>query len=296
MRTSEFAIPGIDGSGLLRRPDGAAIRGGVVALHPAAPGTREQPLFDHLAQTVTPLGFAVLSYDRRASLDGSDVPFELQAADALAAIAALRTEIDAPVGLYGFSQGAWSAGIAASISSDVAFLALLGCCGVSPAVQMRYYTDELLRRNGYGDDDRAQLRALRLAAEGVLRGVGDREKAGAMLADAAGAPWFEHAWLPPELPPAEDRWDDMDFDPEPIYRKVTCPTLLMYGEDEECTPAGPSAEVWRRAADVAGNSDLTIVDVPGCGHFPAPQGSPMEREFISPEYTQILTAWFDLRR
>ena len=194
-RTS-LAIPALEGPGLLQRPDErASVRGGVVALHGASLPQRDQPLFQHLAQILTPLGYAVLSYDRRSASDGNDTPLEVQAEDALAAVATLAAEIHAPVGLYGFSQGAWAAALAASASEKVSFLVLLGSCGVSPAVQMRFYTDELLRRAGYDDAARAQLRALRLAVEDVLRGQGDRERDGRPVGRRG-----ERAMVPPGLP------------------------------------------------------------------------------------------------
>lgn len=276
------------------------MRGGVVALHGAALPQREQPLFEHLASTLTPLGYAVLSYDRRATPDGDDTPLEVQADDALAAVAALRAETAAPVGLFGFSQGAWAAALAASRSADVKFLVLLGSCGVSPAVQMRFYTDELLRRAGYGAEDRAQLGALRLAVEEVLRGKGDRGRTADLLAAAATRPWFSMAYLHPEVPSPEERWHDMDYDPEPTFSAVTCPTLLMYGADEECVPADASKAAWQRAARIAGSSDLTIVDLPGCGHFPAARAASADLQFpvsdLSPDYTAVLETWFAPRR
>jgi pimeloyl-ACP methyl ester carboxylesterase len=166
MRSTNVVVPTLDDPGPMRAPTlGVPVRGGVVALHGAALPQRDQPLFDHLARTLTPLGYAVLSYDRRASPDGGDTQLEVQADDALAA------EIDAPAGLFGFSQGACAAALAASRSAEVTFLALVGCCGVSPALQMRYYTDELLRRVGYGPEDRAQLHALRSRAATTRRGL-----------------------------------------------------------------------------------------------------------------------------
>jgi uncharacterized protein len=299
MRSTEVAVPTLGGTGLMRAPGpGVPLRGGVVALHGAALPQREQPLFEHLARTLTPLGYAVLSYDRRAAT-GGDTPLDVQAEDALAAVAALQDEIDAPVGVFGFSQGAWAAALAASRSAEVAFLALVGCCGVSPAVQMRFYVDESLRRAGFGADDRAQLRALRLAFEDILRGTGDRARAADQLAVAVTRPWFPLAYLPPELPPRADRWHDMDYDPEPTFSAVRCPTLLMYGADEECVPAPASKAAWRRAARVAGNPDLSIVDLPGCGHFPLPGEPPAEGRpsvsDISPAYTAALKSWFASR-
>lgn len=301
MRSAEIVVPTVDGTGLILAPDrGLPLRGGVVVLHGAALPQREQPLFEHLARTLTPLGYAVLSYDRRAAVGGGDTRLDVQAEDALAGVAALQAEIGAHVGLFGFSQGAWAAALAASRSADVEFLALVGCCGVSPAIQMRYYTDELLRRAGYGTDDRRQLHTLRLAVEDVLRGKGDRAHAAELLAAAATRPWFPMAYLALELPPPAERWHDMDYDPEPTFSAVSRPTLLMYGADEECVPAAASKAAWLRAARVASNPDLTIVDLPGCGHFPAATGESttdlqLPISDISPAYTEALHGWFARR-
>jgi pimeloyl-ACP methyl ester carboxylesterase len=297
MRTSEIAIPTLAGPGLLVLPDDdVPVRGGVVPLHGAAFPQRDQPLFEHLARTLTPLGYAVLSFDRRRSPDGDDTALTVQATDALAAVETLAARTGSPVGLFGFSQGAWAAALGASRSSDVAFLALVGGSGVSPALQMRYYTDELLRRAGHGQEARAQLLAVRIAVEDVLRGAGDREVAAHLLAAAASEPWFPMAYLPPELPSPDDRWADMDYDPAPTLSRVTCPTLLVYGADEECIPPEASKEVWRRAATVSGNADVTVVDLPGCGHIPVEGEPPVGLDFtvsdLSPAYTAALHRWF----
>jgi hypothetical protein len=185
---------------LLRLPDGAA-RAGIVALPGASTPARRQPLFTHLSETVAPVGFAVLSFDRRPAERGGDTPLDVQARDALTAAAVLRDRLGIPVGLFGFSQGAWAAALAASRSQDVAFLAVLGCSGVSPAQQMRFLTDEALRRAGFADADRGQAVALRLAIEDVLRGGADREAAAALLADAVHRPWFALVYLPATLRP-----------------------------------------------------------------------------------------------
>lgn len=285
---------------LLRAPDDdVPLRGGVVALHGSALPQRHQPIFDHLARTVTPTGFAVLSFDRRPGTDAPDTSIEVQAADALVAVAYLRARIDAPVGLFGFSQGAWSASVAASLDPKVAFLVLVGCSGVSPAEQMRYYTDESLRRAGYNNTDRADLRRLRLAIEAILRGEGNREEAGRLLEAAVTQPWFDLAYLNPELPGESDRWPDMDYQPAPTFANVFCPTMVMYGSDEESVPAAVSKQVWLDATQSSGNSDLTVVDIPGCGHFPAPGADAssldVQPSAFSPQYTADLQQWFTQR-
>lgn len=298
MRTRELALASCPSPGLFRLPDdGVRLRGIVVALHGAALPDRQQPLFEHLAQTLTPLGYALLSFDRRPAEGDDDVPLVVQATDALAASSALSREISAPVGLFGFSQGAWAAALAASQSPEVAFLVVLGCSGVSPAAQMRYFTDEALRRAGFGETDRAQARQLRLAMEDVLRGVGDRVRTAELLSEAVRRPWFDLVYLPAELPDASETWADMDHDPEQTFQGVRCPTLAMYGADEETVPAKESSAVWRRAAQESGNAEVTIVELPGCGHFPATPRSLVEVlsipiSEISTDYSATLRAWF----
>ncbi|WP_412540100.1 alpha/beta fold hydrolase [Longispora sp. K20-0274] len=286
MMISELDVPGLGRPALLRLPEGP-VRAGVVALHPAAYGERDQVLFEHLAETLTPLGYAVASYDRRAKVDGDDVPFEAQADDALVAVDWLAGRLGVPVGLWGFSQGTWAAAVAAARTDRVAFLALLGCPGVTPAMQMRYYTDEALRRNGYDDEDRAELTALRSALEGLLRGDLGRERAEELLAEYNQRPWFQHAYLPPEVPEDIPAWTDMDFDPAPGYAQVTCPVLLVYGADEECVPIAPSVAAWR----TSGNPRLDVVEIPGVGHWPGP-GPEHTRENLSPDYTRAIVDWF----
>jgi pimeloyl-ACP methyl ester carboxylesterase len=288
----ELEIPGV-GAGLLRSPEqNAPLEGGIVALHGASRAERSQPLFDHLAETSTSVGYAVLSYDRRASVGGSDVPLLDQSVDARAALTALRGRLQTQVGLFAFSQGAWAACLTAGDDPRaVAFLILLGCSGVSPAAQMRFFTDELLRRAGFDARTRDQARRLRLELEQTVRGAVDPAAMSAALAEAKGEPWFSLAYLPPELPASGESWEDMDFDPSSHIARVACPTLLLYGADEECVPAHESEAVWRSQGD----RDLTVVQLPGCGHFPVVGGAggpePTDAASISPDYGAALTAW-----
>ncbi|WP_018348977.1 alpha/beta hydrolase family protein [Longispora albida] len=269
--------------GRLHLPGDRPPHTGIVALHPAYLGDREQPIFEHLAGTLAPLGYAVLTYDRRAGEGMDDVPFPDQAADALVALEWLAAEYQIGVGLFGFSQGTWAAAIAAGDNDQVAFLGLLGNPGVSPARQMRYFTDESLRRGGYSEADRAELATLRATVEELLRGAGDRDEAAKLLAEAATKPWFALAYLPPELPEELPAWAEMDYDPAPGYARISCPVTLFYGADEENVPVGPSVAAWRSA----GHPDLTVVELPGLGHWPGD----FEAKTLSPLYTQALMDW-----
>jgi hypothetical protein len=273
------------------------VRGGIVPLHPASDGSRRQFLFEHLADTLVPRGVAVLRFDRRPSPTGDDVPFEVQADDALHALEALRAQPEvraAPLGLWAWSQGAWAAALAAARSPEIAFLVLLAACGVSPAVQMRYGTAEQLRRSGYGEDDaQAELAELRAALEDALRDRSRLDAAQRVVDRYADRPWFPLAYVPRTLDPSAN-WPDMDFDPPPIMASVHCPVLLFYGEEDEWTPIEPSIAAWERAAAEAGNDELAVARLAGADHAPT-LGGGEGRDAISPAYTQTLEDWIEQR-
>ena len=281
MPERELTVAGLPAT--LTLPEGPA-RGGVVPLHPASEGSRRQLLFDDLAETLAPRGLAVLRFDRRTSPTDEDVPFEVQAEDALAAHGVLRSEVgDVPLGLWAWSQGAWAAALAAVRSPEIAFLVLLAACGVSPAVQMRYGTAEHLRRNGHDDEDALrELAELRAALEDALRDRSRLEAAQAVVDRYAERPWFPLAYVPRTLDPAA-HWPDMDFDPAPVLASVRCPVLLFYGEEDGWTPIEPSIAAWERSD----NEEVTVVRLPGTDHAPTVGGA------ISPAYTQALTEWLD---
>jgi len=291
MREHELTIAsaGADLAATLTLPDGR-IRGGLVPLHPASDGSRGQFLFEHLVDTVVPRGLAVLRYDRRSSSDGDDIPFAVQAEDALEALQVLHAQPgvgEVPLGLWAWSQGAWAAAVAAAGSPEVSFLVLLAACGVSPAEQMRYGTAEQLRRHGYGDDDALkEVTELRAALEDAHRDPGRDREAQAVIDRYAERPWFELAHVPRTLEGLGE-WTDMDFDPAPILAQVRCPVLLIYGEEDEWTPVEPSIAAWQHAAAVSGNAELTVVRLAGTDHAPT-HGGRHERGAISPEYTRTL--------
>lgn len=267
------------------------VRAGVVALHGAGAGTRSYFLYEQLAQTLPAQGVAVLRYDRRASSDGHDVPLTRQSADALAALGRLGVEIDgAPVGLWGFSQGAWAAALAATAEPDlVQFLICVSCCGVSPAEQMRYGCAQQLSKRGYGESDVAELTAVRAAYERFLRGSETAATARRTLDLAAARPWFAQAYLPRTLPDPGS-WTDMDFDPRPVLAGVSCPVLAFYGQTDEWLPVEASIAAWR-AAETEGNlTDLTLVRLPDTDHLPTSRGRE-DPHAISSAYTDTLVAW-----
>jgi uncharacterized protein len=270
------------------------VRAGLVPLHPASDPSHDQVLFRHLARVLPPLGVAVLRFDRRRQRQGHDVPLSAQARDALAGLRTLRAQLgrpDLPIGLWGWSQGAWAAVLAASRSPTVKFLILVASTGVSPAAQMRYGTAEHVRRAGFDARALAELRELRLAYEGALRGTRNRASVQAVIDRYSDRPWFPLAWVPRKLP-ARPRWKDMDFDPRPVFARVAVPTLLCYGESDEWTPVDESIAAWRSAGRSSGNRRIAVIRPRGTTHAPT-LGGRMSLRAVSPEYAREMTTWLE---
>ncbi|MFD6713805.1 alpha/beta hydrolase [Micromonospora sp. TSRI0369] len=274
--------------GVLDLPAGP-VRGGLVVLHGSHAGQRSHFLYAHLARLLPPAGIAVLRYDRRPRVDGHDVPLADQAEDAAAALTELRRHVGTvPVGLWGFSQGAWAATLTAT-RHPVDFLVLVGCSAVSPAAQMRYATAEQLRRHGYGPADLADLAELRRLAEGYQRGEVSRPAAQAALDAAARRRWFPLTFLPAELPERPGTWTDMDYDPAPVLARLTGPVLLCWGETDAWIPIEDSLAVWRRTAR---DAELTVARLAGCDHAPT-LGEREDLDGVSPQYERLLLDWLD---
>lgn len=288
-RAVELRIPAGDTvlPATLTLPDEPA-RGGVVALHGATGPERDHFLFTHLARSLAPIGVAVLACDRRAPASDDDVPFEVQASDAIATLRVLREHVgDVRLGLWAFSQGAWAAPLAASRSRDVSFLVLVGAAGVSPAEQMRYSAAESVRRAGFDEGVVERAVGVRVAVEAFLRGAVSRESAQRAVDEVAEEPWFELVWLPAVLPPSAT-WADAGFEPQPILERVSCPILLVYGDDE-AVPAERSIQVFDEAARVSG-ARLEVARLARSTHLPTIGGA-AGLEAIDPEYEQALLDW-----
>jgi uncharacterized protein len=272
---------------------GGPVRAAVVALHPANDPSRLQRMFHHLSETLKPAGIAVLRYDRRAPGPSGDVPFADQAADARCALRFLRRLPETrgvPVGIWGWSQGAWIATLVAARTGGPDFLVLLASTGVTPAEQMRYGTHEHLRRAGFGRRALEELDELRRAYEAAVRDPRRRPEVERLVRKYRGRTWYPLSYVRPQLPPRLD-WPNMDFDPRAGFRKIRCPVLLFYGERDEWTPIAPSIRAWRESQRAVPRRRLRIVRLPRTGHAPLLERG-AGRGTISPRYETVLRRWF----
>lgn len=122
--------------------------------------------FGRYRDQFTDHGIAVLWYDKRGAAEstGSWLAGSLDdlATDAAAAVASLRRSLgdDAPVGLFGHSEGGWVALRAAARWVEPAFVVTNSCPATSPAQQDRHAVAAAMAAGRLPDADQAA--ALRL--------------------------------------------------------------------------------------------------------------------------------------
>jgi pimeloyl-ACP methyl ester carboxylesterase len=250
--------------GTLSFPDTRGPHPAIVFIHGSGPGGRDELRF--IADYFLVNGFATVVYGKRTNWTASS--FSDLADDALAAVRVLKSRADIrQAGLWGVSQGGWLVALAASRSSDVAFIINESGPGITPEAQMQFWVRTKLR--GAGFDNAAML-----AASNLVRKNFDcvRTDSGwdalAQANDAARrAPWFTH------MASLEMHRDDpafwklnAGFDPVPVLRKVRCPVLALYGARDTLVPPRESADIWRTALKQAGNSDVTVKVFPDGDH------------------------------
>lgn len=291
-------------SGTLYLARGRKPQSAIVVTHAAAAPLRDLPLYRHLKEMLPALGIAVLVYDRRGSgKSGGDLQtsdYALLADDALAAVRMLKadTRIDPQrVGIWGLSQGGWLALLAASRSSEPAFIIAVSAPLVSPDVQMMFRSVNVLRVNGYPQADIEQMIATRKAVDDYMRGSGHRATAQRLVDAAKTKPWFEFLYMGETVTDrATSRWrKEIEFDPLRTLDGVKIPALVIYGAADPVVPVAVSVERLRAAhpkldvAVIAGADHSMQVSVP-----PQVQMDPARTNEQAPEaveYFAILASW-----
>jgi pimeloyl-ACP methyl ester carboxylesterase len=128
---------------------------------------------------------------------------------------------------------------------------------------MRWAASQQLRQHGYSERDVADALDVRRTYEAALRGNASAARAQHALDDVAQKPWGELAGLPPCFR-GPGTWPDMDFDPVPVYERINCPVLAVWGEADPWIPVDVSEAALRRAV----GDRLTVLRLPATGHGP----------------------------
>ena len=264
-------------AGTLVLPEGPGRHPAVVLFHGSGPQARD--LFT--ARWFAKQGVAALAYDKRgvgeSTGDFRVVPFMDLCGDGLAAIAYLRPRADVDpkqIGVWGLSQGGWLGPLAASRSSDVAFVVAVSGPAVSPGEQMIFYYANELREEGVRESDVREASLLRRHVWNYLSTGNGYEDIKAELHGARTKPWyskvsaqqdnlFGRLQSPAEVNSADNphkRWfkQEMNYDPVPALDALRVPALFLFGDQDRLVnvsesvcgaPTGPDAKPQSRFHD-----------------------------------------------
>ncbi len=230
--------------------------------HGSAKEHRRLPGYRGLAQALAGEGLAVLLFDKRGVGDSEgdyeETPYmETAAGDLLAAVDLLigHPDIDASrVGVFGHSQGAWIAPLAASMDRRVAFVVAISGGGVQILEQVIFQQHQELLGGGKSGEDAAKAAEIaRIVFPYYATGEG-LDAAKAALTLARREPWadlLENFWIYKALPspeqlqtPTFEFFRRAKYDPAPNLERVQVPSLLILGAQDVQTPAIPTVRGW----------------------------------------------------
>jgi pimeloyl-ACP methyl ester carboxylesterase len=324
-----FARDGVEIAGEVITPGGGPPFPGVVMLHGAGHGERD---FQRtIAERFAEEGVASLIFDRRGHGDSGgprDMDLFVLGHDAAAAwrFLAQQPEVDpSRVGLWGYSNGAWVASLAAAELPEAAFLILSGAAGVTPGRAEAYRRAEDLRTQGIALQTVAAVeQAWTLIFDYIGSGTPDdhpREElarlAEVIRADAAleaiavpefvkerpeldSVPHFDRPPLNGPLDALAGDSPDMAYDPIPTLVSLRCPTLVVLAEHDANVPPDESLRQFELVAK--SRPDVHVEVLAGAGHsFTATaiserDGSellrrPLRQEQYYPGYLDFMATW-----
>ena len=267
-----------------------------------------------IADYLTRNGIAVLRVDDRG-IGGSTGNFNQSttgdfAEDALAGITFLksRREIDLnKIGIIGHSEGGIVAPLAASISSDVAFI--VSMAGVIINFE-DVIIDQILNQQkllGRNDQDLELERNWRKKIYSLAKENTDSVTAAKKLwnlyseltEDEIKRLNWPNGRHEAQIKQVLNPWWRyvLGLDNKAVLMKVKCPVLAVYGELDQQVNPDKNIPIFEEAFKVGSNKNLTVKKFPGLNHLfqTAKTGSEYEyiriEETFSPQALQFITDW-----
>ncbi|WP_302893415.1 alpha/beta hydrolase family protein [Actinomadura luzonensis] len=236
-------------------------RAGVVLVHGAGTGTPREKLLPE-AVAFARQGLAVLVYDKRSQgYSTFQRSYGQLATDALGAVETLRRQpgVDpGKVGILGLSEGGWVAPLAASRSTGIAFVIVVGANALIPLRQQTWAVAAGLRKAGVRGSlvDRAEPTLYRVIADGGL-------------------------------------FPEPYHDPLPVLARLRQPVLAIWGTNDLLTPPRETPPIFAAALERGGNRRYTFRFFDGADHaaHATPDGGVTRLPELAPGYAELVGTW-----
>ncbi len=289
-------------SGTLIVPPNKEIYPVVIIVPGAFPTSRN--LLRVWAHNFASRGIAALVYDARGSGSSTGAvgagSFDDFASDVLAAIQLLKTRKNinsAQIGLFGFSNSAWTITLAASRSKDVAFIIPQVLSGVPPWQQETYRVESQLRTDGFSDDVIRQAVAFMKLKFEVARTGENWETLQSEMNKYQNEKWFPFTNPPRALERLRQTWEtQFSYDPVPAFEQINCPILAIWAGRDRLVPTEMSIPIFEKALKKAGNKDYTFLVFPTANHSlmqveTGASGEFMRMDGFAPAYWETMANW-----
>lgn len=247
-------------------------------------------------------GIGILIYDKRGTGESNgnwqQESFEGLADDALAGVALLKRRRDInpqQIGVWGFSQGANIAPLAASHSRSIAFVIMTSGGAITmPEAEMNEQLARMRAQKMSEEEMKEAVAFMRLQFDAVRSQQG-WERFEAAIPQVREKRWYRYTWggMP------RDYWQwkwwvpIVDFDPIPALKKVKVPVLAMFGAADQFTPP-ETISVFTAKIEAAlragGNKDVTTKIFPNADHDMSVKLENGQWA-APPDYHSTLTSW-----
>lgn len=247
----------------------------ILLVHGSGPALGAQ--FMGLMRYFASQGFAALIWDKpgcgKSTGDWGEQNFNARANEVLAAINDLKKVnfIDPKrIGLWGISQGGWILPLAASMSTDVAFLIPISGPGITPKEQGQYANEHFFKASGLSEKDVERAKDFMATFDKLAQEDAPTQKVFELIEKFKNDAWFR------VIAPAVGDFSKAfafsknlareNYDPVAILEKVRCPVLAIWGEEDMLVPAQKSKEIFEQALKKADNKDVTLKIFLGADH------------------------------
>jgi uncharacterized protein len=279
-------------------------------------------VFGVIADDFTRRGIAVLRYDDRGvgGSTGSIAASTTEdfAGDALAGVALLETrpEIDhVHIGVFGHSEGADVAAIAAAHSQKVAFIVMMAGMARRGDIILRQQVEDSARALGGTDEQVARILAAHqklveamganAGAEALTQALRSLMQAqieaqpGTVRAAIGDVNAYIDKALPAVVAQQQSAWMKyfVSFDPAPVLAQVTCPVLALFGERDTQVRPDLNRPALEGAFAKGGNSRVTVRVYPAANHLFASAATgqvseypTLEKKFV-PGFLDDVSGW-----